>query len=372
MKQILSILTLIGSANGLFLSTYLRFHRKLSLQGKLLVYSTMIWSYVALMYSLMQINPFANYMILRSIGSSATTLLYPLLYLYLKYAYTGKDTFDKVDRIHFVIPFSFLILSVPIVYWDAYYRVTSIFIENELYADFINRAQDISNIVMGYMYLGAFLYQYKNAHSRNMLSDDDDKSTKGLFFILAYLYLGVHTFGVYGVISNVYGLPLSDMAFPIYYITFVIFLYVIFHWVISQRVYVLLPTTKKDAVEKRREVELQLNNDLEIIIDYIEDEKAYLKNDFSLITLAKEVKMHRSRVSFVINEGLNMNFNEFISHYRIKEAKKLLRSDEGTNLKLEFLAKESGFNSKSTFNRAFKEKTGLTPSQYRESNKKAL
>ena len=365
MIHLFSIITLIGAANGLFLSLYLYLHKKLSLLGKLLVYTTSIWSFIALIFSLMHINPFQNYIILSSIGSSATTFLYPLLYLFLKYGWNEKLKFDIQDLRHFVIPILFFCLSLPIIYWDSVFRVTGQQIELFEYVKHVNQSQDFINILLGYTYLIFFLIQMKEKEELN--TSTLDAPHRMIFYKLTYSYLAVHTIGVIGIVGNYVGFGNYVVyAFDIYYIAFIITLYYIFHWVISNKISVLNPTSKAIALKKQKDASLQVQEDIDRIIEYVEKSKAYLRNDFTLVSLAKETYLNRSRVSIAINEGLDMNFNEFISDYRIKEAQRILKSEEGANIKIEVLAKEAGFNSKTTFNRSFKEKTGITPSKYKE------
>ncbi|MBD0400790.1 AraC family transcriptional regulator [Flammeovirga sp. EKP202] len=365
MIHLLSILTLIGAANGLFLSAYLYMHKKLSLLGRLLVHTTSIWSFIALIFSLMHINPFQNYIILSSIGSSATTFLYPLLYLFLKYGWSEEIKFNIKDVRHFITPVVFFCLSLPIIYWDSVFRVTGQHIELIEYVMLVNQSQDIINVLLGYGYLIYFLIQMKEKDELNTLALPP--THRQIFYKLTYAYLGVHTIGVIGIVGNYAGFgKFVIYAFDIYYIAFIITLYYIFHWVISNKLTVLNPSSKAMILKKQKDTTAQVQEDIDLIIQYVESSKAYLRNDFTLVALAKETYLNRSRVSIAINEGLDMNFNEFISDYRIKEAQRIMKTEEGAQIKLEVLAKEAGFNSKTTFNRSFKEKTGVTPSQYKE------
>ena len=61
-----------------------------------------------------------------------------------------------------------------------------------------------------------------------------------------------------------------------------------------------------------------------------------------------------------------MNFNDFINHYRIEAVKVKLREGEHQQTTLLGIAFDSGFNSKATFNRAFKKSTGTTPKNFIE------
>ena len=96
---------------------------------------------------------------------------------------------------------------------------------------------------------------------------------------------------------------------------------------------------------------------------YMTTEKPFLKSDFSLPDLADQLKTTVHTLSQVINEGLNKTFFEMTAQYRIEEAKRLLK--EKPNIKVEEIAEEVGYNSKSSFNTTFKKLTGQTPSEWR-------
>lgn len=93
------------------------------------------------------------------------------------------------------------------------------------------------------------------------------------------------------------------------------------------------------------------------------DQKPFLRSDFSLPDLAQTVGTTVHTLSQAINEGLGKNFFEMVAEYRVAEAKKLLR--EQPNIKVEEIAEQVGYNSKSSFNTMFKKFTGVTPSQFR-------
>ncbi|UFH57776.1 AraC family transcriptional regulator [Spirosoma sp. KNUC1025] len=75
------------------------------------------------------------------------------------------------------------------------------------------------------------------------------------------------------------------------------------------------------------------------------------------------------RVSQIINQGFGMNFNDFVNLYRIKAVIAQIQSGNHTMYTLLGIAYECGFNSKSTFNRAFKKRTGLAPRDYLAQNR---
>lgn len=92
-------------------------------------------------------------------------------------------------------------------------------------------------------------------------------------------------------------------------------------------------------------------------------QKPYLNSSFSLPELADQINEPVHNVSQAINDGLGKNFFELIACYRVEEAKRLLI--ENLHIKIEEIAEQVGYSSKSSFNTAFKKNTGYTPSEYR-------
>jgi AraC-like DNA-binding protein len=93
--------------------------------------------------------------------------------------------------------------------------------------------------------------------------------------------------------------------------------------------------------------------------------KPFLNPQYTLNQLAKDIDVQPKILSQVINENFNQNFFDYINHFRIEEAKRMLRDLSNAQNVLQILY-ESGFDSKATFNRAFKKETGLTPTGYRK------
>lgn len=80
--------------------------------------------------------------------------------------------------------------------------------------------------------------------------------------------------------------------------------------------------------------------------------------------LARQLELPPRELSRAINQGFGQNFFEFVSGYRLEEARRRLEDGDNSDSILQIMY-DSGFNSKSVFNTAFKKATGMTPSQYR-------
>lgn len=100
------------------------------------------------------------------------------------------------------------------------------------------------------------------------------------------------------------------------------------------------------------------------LLAYIVEKKPYLNPDLSLRHLANQIDIHPNHLSWLLNQSIGKNFNEFINQYRIEAFKAIAKDPKHAHLTIEGLAYESGFNSKTVFNTYFKNETGLTPSQF--------
>lgn len=96
----------------------------------------------------------------------------------------------------------------------------------------------------------------------------------------------------------------------------------------------------------------------------MEVDKLYQEPAFSRAALAREVNVSENVLSRVINAAFGKSFPRLLSEFRVEDAKRLLGDPA---IPVQVVATESGFNSLASFNRVFREITGQTPSEYRQS-----
>ncbi|MCO5948000.1 AraC family transcriptional regulator [Mucilaginibacter sp. RT5R15] len=103
---------------------------------------------------------------------------------------------------------------------------------------------------------------------------------------------------------------------------------------------------------------------LERISRSMEQDRLYLNPTLTLLELSAALKLNSKIVSRHINVGFGKSFNDYVNSYRVEEVKRRLKSGDLAKLTIMGLAMESGFNSKTTFNRIFKSFTGHAPSEF--------
>lgn len=102
------------------------------------------------------------------------------------------------------------------------------------------------------------------------------------------------------------------------------------------------------------------------ISQLMEQEQLYLDSDLKLADLATRLHTNRNAVSACINSQRGYSFSQFISNYRVEHAKQLLR--QHPDMKMTEVWMQSGFTTESSFFRAFKAATGLTPTEWKAEN----
>ena len=102
------------------------------------------------------------------------------------------------------------------------------------------------------------------------------------------------------------------------------------------------------------------------ISEHMKHDKPYLQDDLTLSVLAEQCKLSNVHLSQVLNQHFQLNFYDFVNQYRIEESKKMLLSSDCDNLSVLGIAFDSGFKSKSSFNRYFKKYNGMSPSEFKK------
>ncbi len=125
-----------------------------------------------------------------------------------------------------------------------------------------------------------------------------------------------------------------------------------------------------DALDDEIIQESSIEKDIDIwkekVLLLMTKERIYENPKLTLSEVANLLDTNAKNISSAINTGFKMNFNDFINHYRIEAVKDKMNSGEHHTTTLLGIAYDCGFNSKATFNRAFKKSTSISPKDYLE------
>lgn len=101
------------------------------------------------------------------------------------------------------------------------------------------------------------------------------------------------------------------------------------------------------------------------LLETMSREEPYLRSDLKLADLAELVGVPSHQLSQVLNQRIGQAFFEFVNRYRVERAQELLADPRNRRFTVLAIGFEAGFNNKTSFNHAFKQVTGMTPSDFR-------
>lgn len=102
----------------------------------------------------------------------------------------------------------------------------------------------------------------------------------------------------------------------------------------------------------------------QLLKNHLNEFQPYLDPALSLRTLAEQISLHPNKLSWLINDRTDKNFNEYINSFRLEIFKEKALNPSNKHLTLLGLAYESGFSSKTVFNAFFKKVEGMTPRKW--------
>lgn len=306
-------------------------------------------------------------------------LMAPLIFFYVKSVVTPGFQLTKKHFWHFVPWLLFLIAKLVIYGYDAQQpgfedRQNGYLVENFQWP-YLNPLVTYFSVAQMLLYL-AFSFQLYRAYKEEVQQFFSNTEKKELKWIRNFLWVYTFIF-VYGIVQMFVDEYIFEMSWIqkwwIQFFSAVALLYFgvkgyftdfnflkDFEKSNSTHAAKALAVTPVYTAEKVAAVKEPLNK-------LFQEEKIFLDPELNLNQLSDKLSMNRGAVSETINTGFQMNFNDFVNHFRIEEFKKRLQAGDHEQFSLVGLAFECGFNSKATFNRVFKKAVKLTPTQYLQS-----
>ena len=200
--------------------------------------------------------------------------------------------------------------------------------------------------------------------SHETLTESQSNYTRFLHWVLGikagYLIIWVMAVLIYfsGSLFHYDSLSIAENVIDVLWLLFSFIIFALAYYAVKNPEVLREKKKYKDQPLTGQEVE-QVLNKLKLLVEY---DKVYTKPDLTLASLASMVPTSHHTLSRVINECYQLGFSDFINKYRVNAFIEAARdSDQESFLQIAF---QVGFNSKPTFNRAFKKVTGKTPSDY--------
>jgi len=287
------------------------------------------------------------------IGTSFGFLFGPLLFFYTESITQKEFSVKPYDLFHLIV---FIIFFV-----DSLIKIRIPF----LYLYIVLYVQTTPYMIASFL----LIFNYRET-IKNYFSSIDKLSLTwmlyvvGAFFVMWMVDLTDFILSNLKLIGNLAGMYLVFVSLMINFL----FAILIFYKAL-QHPEILAGITeieKPPKYEQSRLTETEKTEYLQKINSYFETQKPYLNPELKITEVAKQLNVSVKYLSQVINESLGKNFYDFINSYRIEEAKRQLINEIDSKKTVLEVLYESGFNSKSAFNSAFKKHTGFTPTEFRK------
>ncbi len=367
-------LLIIGIFEGLFLASLILTKKNKTKSDYILAIYFVLFG-LNIFFSYMEAyNRNNNFSFPFFIMTSAPLLLLqgPTMWLYVKSLTQQHFKFKFSYFIH-LIPFVLIVLQHCLQFYSLsnaekiHILQTDSFKTNIFYPIFI-----VIIAVLPVFYYSWSLYLVNNYKKqiKNYFSQTQNIDLHWLKILLIswiVLNIGINTFFVIDLFLPIAPFGLMQMLSFLVASVYVVFLG--FYGRRHQNIFssVAITITTENTVSKT--IDSQKLQDKEKVfvtqlLNFMKNDKPFLNPELTLKGLSELLKVNPDYLSEITNDTLNMNFFDFVNHYRIEEFKERILNEKYKNLTIIAIAFDCGFNSKPTFNRVFKKATGLTPSEF--------
>jgi AraC-like DNA-binding protein len=295
--------------------------------------------------------------------------LAPLIYLYVQALTNDQRGFRRKDLLLFLPALIYWIFYFTLFLQDmefkGWYGGTAV---NYYISSFNTAALLIWNAALLFLSI-RYYRRYRNWLNENYSDTEMVKFNwlRNFLYIFAFVFLLESFFDIIGVF---YSFSYIQAYYLKLFIALITYYLAVAGYMRSETIAVDFSPyqIEEEKIETKKDLlgEDKLERSKSRLIKLVETEKPYLDSQLTLKELSKKLGVNSSVLSHIINKGFGKNFNDFINEYRINEVKKSLQGEAAGDETFLNIAFESGFNSKATFNRAFKKFTGLTPKEYQE------
>ena len=370
---IFGTLMLLGALQGFIMSGLLFFARKRPARDRLLAVLILLIGLACLNLHIFQSSWINHMPLIRFLGNFIPLIvvmpLGPLLYFYVKSSLDPAFTLHKKHRHHF---YSIIIDIIP--------QLTAVIFVGGVMAGVLKHHPepwgifiDTYNIYADIpRWLSLTIYVYLSYRYLSVVQTNNEKH-------LRWIRQFLQVFLVFQVIWFIYLVPyvipqftdkLLNMVdwYPVY-IPLVILIYYL-----GIKGYMM--TAEEETAAKKMTTapapipDTIIGEAVPLLMKAMEQDKLYLNPELNLSLVAQHTGLPPKTISAVLNQHLQKSFNEFVNEYRIASFKQKIAESQQEQYTIMSLALESGFNSLPTFQRAFRNNTGMSPREYMNNQNK--
>lgn len=363
--------TIIISASvliGLFFSINIFFQKKGNRKSNMFL-SLFLLTITTLLFSnfIVISNIYMSYPHLIGISFLLWYLLPPFFYFYVKTGIYPQYKFTYYDLLH-LLPFAYMLIDV-----FPFYLISSE-LKLQWYQNYLAQPKSLSFssafiIIYSFSYLSACYYLLINFR-KNYKKEFANTRLEHLNGIkrLLLVYTIYKVLDLVGMAATFISAQETIDIIQYISISLTIFIFVICYTYIKQPEFLFPTKVLKTKYKTSSLSETDLSKYSADLYKAMDEKKLYLDSEIKLSTLAEILNISSHTLSQVINQHLKMNFYDFINKFRVEEVKARLLNDESKNLTILAVAFESGFNSKSSFNKIFKKHVGKSPTEFIKEN----
>lgn len=204
---------------------------------------------------------------------------------------------------------------------------------------------------------------------RNVFSNSEKVELRWLRKLVLFFYATYAATVIAFGINFITGMSLAYTDY-VYYLLTVVFIFLLGYWGHQQGSIFSLTDGSIKLSNSKNEKIIRHNGagykkEASALEKIMIEKKPYLEPMLTIHDLAELLKLPSHQLSKVIHKEFGKNFYEYINQYRIESFKELVLTEKYKSFTILAIALECGFNSKSAFNRIFKEQTGITPREYK-------
>ncbi len=374
----MKVIFLIGSVQAIFFSILVFNKRGKSISDKILGFWLLVLGVQLIFPYLVYGKDYEEYIHFAALDVPLIPLHASLLFIYTKSLISKEDKFQLKWLWHLIAFFAAMLVMIPYVSYSNEDKIL-------LYENKMQLPKHLSLLIfllpaIIIFYISKTLLLIKN-HRENIhhvFSYNEKIDLAWLRNLIISMFIIALTIVIVGITIYFNGVTLVQGDL-ILYVLMVVFVYAIGYWGYKQgRIFSYQPEkSNKSDISKRKSKETTttlhkaFSSEERSFIEKMEKHMAanmpYINNELTLYDLATALDVSTSYLSLILNSCLKVNFYQYVNKYRVNEVQKRIKQNDTEKFTLLTIAFESGFNSKASFNRIFKNTTGMTPSQYQKS-----